>query len=59
MNPEENDFDPTDFDLCGCGCTRDQHDAAGKCRYCFECEGWTYDEESTMLSHLEDLPCPN
>jgi hypothetical protein len=40
-----------EFDLCGCGCWRSEHDDSGRCRYCFDCEGFTYDEEGTVLAN--------
>lgn len=52
MTDEDFDFTSGDLDICACGCYRNQHTVAGRCRYCSECEGWTYDEESTMLSYM-------
>ena len=47
--------------VCGCGCTRAEHDkVTGKCLYCFEddCGGFEYDEEATVIAatEIEDLP---
>ncbi len=60
MSDSEMDMilaEDSDFDVCGCGCSRCQHDAAGKCRYCFECDGWTYDEMATWDARMnEDAP---
>jgi hypothetical protein len=46
-------FDPITYELCCCGCTRDEHDeVTGLCRYCTteDCGGFTYDETATVIA---------
>lgn len=37
-------------ELCGCGCWRTEHDDYGKCEYCFDCDGFAFDYEGTMMA---------
>ena len=46
-------FEPEDFDLCFCGCSRVEHDpVTGACMFCFpeDCSGFTYDEDATVAA---------
>ena len=39
------------YELCACGCEKESHNTqAGRCRFCEECDGFTYDEEGTIMS---------
>jgi hypothetical protein len=57
-----DEFDPTTYRVCYCGCTEEEHWPSGGCRYCIECERFQYDEDSTVCALAEmkefykDLP---
>lgn len=36
---------PDESRLCYCGETEDEHDVTGRCRYCTDCDRFTYDED--------------
>lgn len=51
MSAEDFDDAPADIRICGCGCSEDEHDARG-CRFCGECDGFTLDEEASLLAAI-------
>jgi len=59
-DPQETDEPLGDdgWDLCFCGCTRNDHDPSGRCRFCFsdDCGGFEYDHESTCIAGASEFP---
>jgi hypothetical protein len=63
MSDDDDDDDDTSYeregwDICYCGCTRGEHNATGRCDYCFDCDGFTLDEDATLMATIgqEDIP---
>ena len=50
--PQCGGFPPCEcWDICACGDNRSEHDPiTGKSMYNFECHGFEYDEEATLLA---------